>query len=102
MSLIDALMDTLPRELALSLSISLPQAGVQVFYHAGALSREIALPRRVLHSAGVLSRDTVVSRSRQLALRLSSSRSPARFFPPSVLRSLGLGGTKKNIIIKPK
>lgn len=66
-----SLIDTLPREQALSLSfISLPQAGMQVFYHAGVLSREIALQRRVLHSAGALSRDIAISRSHQLALRL--------------------------------
>lgn len=65
-----SLIDTLPRERALSLSISLPQAGMQVFYHAGVLSRKIALQRRVLDSAGTLSRDIAISRSRQLALRL--------------------------------
>ena len=97
-----SLVDTLPRERALSLSfISLPQAGLQVFYQAGALSRETALPRRVLHSAGALSRDIAISRSHQLALRLSALKSHARFFFPSLHRSSRLYGTK-NIVIKPK
>jgi hypothetical protein len=92
-----SLVDTLPRERALSLSfISLPQAGLQVFYHAGALSRETALPRRVLYSAGALSRDIAISRSHQLALQLSALKSPARFHCSS-----RLSGTR-NIIIKPK